>query len=314
MNKYFLVAIGILFSSMGDCTPLEEAHKIWAGIMRADSDAREALIQEVSTYDEEVRHELLKIASMEKEGFFEIRIASQFHPLFESFSRPFCVVDSYAFAVYLRPHVGKGDKIVDYYYGRALKNSAEYSPENFMEGLYWMDSSLGLSVVYPQPGEDFEMFKQRYIGSVDTKHTYLDEYGFRFVGPSTILAPSPKSVRAFRERLRAVSLSPPENFVFNHDFKQLREILGKYKFFFSGISSFFYGVGTEELIIAMARAERGQIRVNHHAWTVHSTFSDEDIQPVIDFAQEVIARAKSAHQAARWLLQLLEGDWDIVIG
>ena len=47
--------------------------------------------------------------------------------------------DSYGFAVQLRPFVGKGDKRLDYYFGKALKNGCQRGTERYYEGLYWME-------------------------------------------------------------------------------------------------------------------------------------------------------------------------------
>jgi|GEM_PF-3799752 len=116
---------------------------------------------------------------------------------------------SYAFAVELRPFVGKGDRKLDYYFGQALKNGSQIGSELYYEGMYWMNQSCGIPVKYPREDESFNDFTSRYIQVKELGSTYYNQDGFMHLRRSSVvLAPSREAWEAFvKEKLGNVKFT-----------------------------------------------------------------------------------------------------------
>lgn len=106
--------------------------------------------------------------------------------------------NSSEFAFVLYSYVGKGDKYIDYYFGKALKNSSPIGSELYYEGMYWMEISLGNDVKYPRDNQSFEDFKRYYYSYEDLSSTYYDYDGLLHLSSGVILAPSKQSWLDFK--------------------------------------------------------------------------------------------------------------------
>ncbi|MBS0624355.1 MAG: hypothetical protein JSS62_07045 [Verrucomicrobia bacterium] len=228
---------------------------------------------------------------------------------------------SYGFAVQLQPFVGKGDKLLDYYFGQALKNGCQIGSEPYYEGLYWMNQSCGIPVKYPKGYQSFEEFKSFYIERQSGGSTYYSHDGFLHVGESIILAPSQEAWETFvEEKLRHVKFAPSESYLFKYDPKQIKFLLDGYKISVVPARScvkssdeerhaqqcrgetvhFFY---IDSLLVYQNDRKIGEISVQEDSFKIHQTFKDPKIQPIIEFIENVITRTGFSDSARSWLKQ-----------
>ncbi len=210
--------------------------------------------------------------------------------------------NSYGFAVQLRPFVGKGDKQLDYYFGKALKNGSQIGSELYYEGLCWVENSCGIPVKYPKEDQSFKDFKSHYIRFEDVGSTSYDHDGFLHVGPSVVLAPSREAWEIFkREKLADVKIAKLDSYMFKHDSEQIKSLADQYKIgmvVFDGTSKHgFVSVYEDHVKI-------GEISVSEDVREMHQTINDKRIQPIIEFIENVIIRSGSARSAHSWLSQM----------
>lgn len=99
-------------------------------------------------------------------------------------------INTQEFALQLKPHVDRGDKFIDYFYGKALKLDSEKGSELFYKGLFYMNKSELPFVKYPKRGEDFETFVSHYIRKVERESGYFKHDGCYHFSCGIVLAPS----------------------------------------------------------------------------------------------------------------------------
>lgn len=216
--------------------------------------------------------------------------------------------DSYGFAVQLKPFVDKGDKRIDYYFGRALKNGSQYGSERFYEGMYWMEKSCGIPVKFPANDQSFGDFKSYYVRSKDVFNMYFDYDGFRHMGSSVILAPSKEAWDNFKQQfLKDVKIAPAEYYEVTFDEEQLQSLAKDYKI--GSVESSSYGdkelgFNTDELSIYKNGQRIGSLILRLDTNRIHQTFKDPEIQPLIDFLEVVLEKSGTVHSAGAWLRHL----------
>lgn len=217
--------------------------------------------------------------------------------------------DKYGFAVSLRPYVGKGDKRLDYYFGLSLKNGCKKGSNEFYEGLFWMQSSLGITVNFPKESESFIEFKknimQTYMG------TCFSQDGFCFLNNGDVLAPSEELWNKFKnEKLKEVTVCPPEAYVFNFDKDEIKKLVNIFKITnivcktsaTVGLSTFGYNI--ESLSVYSLNHNEKRELIYEFNIDKEGTHLNLKLQPVIQFIENVIKRAGTAESALDWLKQL----------
>lgn len=236
--------------------------------------------------------------------------------------------ESYGFAVELRPFLGKGDKLLDYYFGLALRTGCQVGSALYYEGIYWMHQSGGISVKCPgksvkHPGkyESFERFKK----DNSSPGSYRDFDGFRYVGPSEVLAPSIEVWEAFViVKLENVRVAPLESYLFSYNPEQIKSLLNEYKVGIAQTDSFIkspteghahfnfsnepvHGFYIYSLSIYIDHRPVGKISVQEDTFKISNTVADAGIKPVIEFIENVMKRSGSARSAVSWLRQMGSG-------
>lgn len=229
--------------------------------------------------------------------------------------------ESYGFASELYPYIDKGDKMVEFYFGRALKNSCQVGSKRYYEGLYWMEKSGQNQVLFPKENKDFESFKSHYVRYEDVHHTYFDYDGFCHVGPSVILAPSKEAWEKFKlEKLSDVEIAPLESYVFTFDIEKIRSQMKDFKVTFSHSGSFVkhetegkeytfwdnekaHGFRIDSLSVYKDNDSLGKISVRMDTNTIHESINHPEIAELIS-AMEEIMKASSAGSAYSWLRKI----------
>lgn len=231
-------------------------------------------------------------------------------------------LSSFGYAAALRPYVGKGDKMVDFSFGQALKSGTQAGTKSYYEGMYWMEQSRGITVKYPD--RDFESFKKDYVRYTDSCSTYYDYDGFRHVGSSVILAPNEHAWKTFvDEKLKKVEIAPLESYQIKHDPKQLAFLMKENKIEFVVCSTFVshptkgreiadifgkpdHGFRINTLSVYAEHKKIGEISVQEDTFEIYQTIKDPKLQIVIDFIESVMKRTGSAYSAYSWLRQINE--------
>lgn len=233
---------------------------------------------------------------------------------------------SYGFAVQLQPFVGKGDKVIDYYFGRALKHGSKPGSKLFYEGMYWMYQSDGIPVQYPQKNESFDEFTYRYYRSREGRgYSYYKHDGFVYANEdSVILVPSREKWEAFvKEKLENVEIAPEESYLFKYDEKKILSLLTKNigtanserfeasstgqetandygrKIPGSWIHSLLLYDGSTK--IGTISVRKNTLADNKHPFEIYKSIKNEKMQPIIDFIENVMIRTGSPCSASSWL-------------
>jgi len=230
--------------------------------------------------------------------------------------------NSYGFAVELLPFVGKGDRKIDYCFGKALKNGCQAGSKLYYEGLHWMEQSIGVPVKYPPKGQSFDDFFRRYVRFEDASSTYYNHDGFWHIGPSVILAPSEEAWRTFvSEKLKDISIATPESYLFAYNAEEINTLLNECKIGAVQVSSFvdcsaseqavedfdgskIFGFRINSLSIDENHVPIGEISVREDTFEIYQTFENPKIQPVITFIENVMKKSGSAGSAHAWLRQM----------
>lgn len=227
-------------------------------------------------------------------------------------------VGSYGFAVQLQPFVGKDDRLLDYYFGQALKNGSQMGSDLYYEGMYWMNQSCGICVEYPIEGESFGDFTSRYMRSTGVGRSYYDLDGLRHVVDSPVVLARNKEIwEGFvKGKLSHVRFAPPESYSFRYDPAEIKSLLNERKIR-GTISS---TILREERIESKGRRDHefsihcftlyengermGVIAVRENSFEIHNTFKNPEIQPIIDLIENVMTRTGSPESALLWLKQM----------
>lgn len=230
-------------------------------------------------------------------------------------------IDTYGFAVQLRRYVGQGDKRIDFYFGRALKNGCQIDSPLYYEGIYWMEKSSGNKVKYPREGESFEFFVRSYLsGHAGSGPVHYCD-GFCHVDFSTILTPSRDAWEAFiAKKIIPIQPAPLSSYIFSYHAEEIRSLLYQYK-----IESIEWILETEdpmekqtvqceerevhrsyihELRFFEDREKIGTISVRSDTFAIYRTFRYPKIQPVLDFVENILTRFGSVNSAQAWLNQI----------
>ncbi len=231
-------------------------------------------------------------------------------------------LDSYGFAVQLRPFVGNGDKQLDYYFGLALKAGSPFGSEHYYEGLYWQETSCGIYVKYPKEGQSFEEFKRRYIQSEIGSELVSEYDGLLHIGSSIVLAPSREAWETFkREKLTDVKIANLDSYIFAYDPEEIKILINQYKISFSEEELFIkdpvkgyelmlydgtsgHGFCVSCLSIFEGDKKIDEISVRKDVREIHQTFREPRIQPIIAFIENVMIRSGSAKAAYSWLRKI----------
>lgn len=235
---------------------------------------------------------------------------------------------SYGFAVQLQPFVNKGNKVIDYYFGRALKHGAKPGSKLFYEGLYWIHRSDGLPVQFPQKNESFNDFTYRYYRSEGRFYSYYSQDGFIYAkeGPA-ILAPSREKWNAFiKEKVENAEITSEESYTFEYDEKRITSLLTKnigtvcserfehastgpeiahdYEKKIPGFSIqslSLYDGGTH---LGTISVRKSPLTCNKHPFEICKTIKSEKMQPIIEFIENIMIRTGSPSSASSWLSHL----------
>lgn len=234
---------------------------------------------------------------------------------------------SFGFATSLRPFVGKGDKQLDYFFGLALKDGSLIGSPMYYEGLYWIEKSKGLTVKYPQKTESFESFAREYM--IDEKVAFRTYFPVNeelwilkaALEPSKdeILAASREVFEDFKQdKLSKVKIAPPEGYKFQLNISEIITLIkeynisikpGYYFFIDSGKSSedqVYEGrplrdYGRNVIWIFEEKKILGLISVDENTFTINKTLRHSNIQPIIDFVENIMTRSGSAYSVSMWL-------------
>lgn len=235
---------------------------------------------------------------------------------------------SYGFAVQLQPFVNKGDKVVDYYFGRALKHGSNPGSKSFYEGLYWMYTSDSIPVLYPK-NESFDELYNHYISTEGRMYSYYKHDSFIYANEgSTILVPSKEQWEIFvKEKIETAEIAPQKSYEFEYDEKEIlslltknigtanceyfekdsigQEIANDYETKINGFwihSLSLYNGGTK---IGTISARKSTSTNEEYPFQIHETIKNEQkIQPIIDLIENVMIRTGSTSSAASWLNHL----------
>lgn len=237
---------------------------------------------------------------------------------------------SYGFAMQLQPFVNKGDKVIDYYFGRALKNGSNPGSTLFYEGLYWMHKSDCIAVKYPEENESFDELIHRYYRYGEGKGcSHYNHDGFIYSNEdSTILVPSKEKWEIFvKEKIETAEIVPQKFYEFEYDEKKIlslltkdigtanceyfekdstgQEIANDYETKINGFwihSLFLYNGGTKIGTISVRKSTSAN---NKYPFQIHETIKNQQkIQPIIDLIENVMIRTGSTSSAASWLSHL----------
>lgn len=228
------------------------------------------------------------------------------------------------FAAQLRPFIGKGYKELDFYFGIALKQGSSIGSDMYYEGIYWMNNSDRIKVIFPELNQSFHDFTRYYVRYENPFSTYYMYDGLMHVGDSTILAPSSKVWQLFvQEKLNNVKVLPPETYLFQFDLEQIKLLLEEHDIGFVHHGSFvesstdgkdiydeckgmlIHGFNIDSISIYQKPVnELGEISVREDVHSIYTTFRDQRIQPIIDFIEDIMKRTGSAHSATSWLRHL----------
>lgn len=227
--------------------------------------------------------------------------------------------ESYGFAAELRPFVGKGDRLLDYHFGYALKRGCQVGSALYYEGMYWMHQSLGITVKVPDEDESYKRFLEREVDG--TSYGRYDFDGFRHAS-TVVFAPSMEKWETFvREKLETVRVAPLDSYLFSYDAQQIKSLLNEYKLSAATSASFvehpmegntylgpsgepFHGFNIDSLTLFMNHKKLGEISVRKDTFELYETISDPRIQPVVEFVQNVMMRSGSAGSAHSWLRRM----------
>lgn len=237
---------------------------------------------------------------------------------------------SYGFAVQLQPFVNKGDKVIDYYFGRALRHGSTPGSKSFYEGLYWMYKSDRILVQYPEKNESFDDLTDRYYRSSEGRmYSYYGHDGFIYANEgSTILVPSKEEWEIFvKEKIETAEIASQKSYQFEYDEKKILSLLTKnigtanceyFEKFSTGQeivndderkipdswihSLFLYDGGTE---IGTISVRKSTTKDNKYPFEIHKTIENQQkIQPIIDLIENVMIRTGSPCSAKSWLNHL----------
>lgn len=227
--------------------------------------------------------------------------------------------DTYGFAVQLRRYVGQGDKLIDSYFGSALKNGCQIGSPLYYEGIYWLEKSSDNLVKYPREEESFECFVNSYLSITSASHFEYD--GFFHVYPSTILAPSKDAWETFlATKILPIQPAPLDSYLFTYDAEQIRTLMSQYKI--TGIRELLpitdpmeeQTIQHEEekmhrfyldvLTLYEGEKQIGMISVHSATFAIHQTFTDPRIQPVLDFVENILTRSGSVRSVLAWFRQI----------
>ncbi|MEN9343623.1 MAG: hypothetical protein RLZZ453_410 [Chlamydiota bacterium] len=225
---------------------------------------------------------------------------------------------TYGFAVALQSFVGKGNKMLDYYFGLALKNGSQIGSPLYYEGMRWMHQSHGICVKYPENNQPFEEFIRGYQ-SPDYMNCDHRLDGLYHLGKKVILAPSKIVWETFvREKLANVQCAPPESHCVKYDGKEICRLLNENTIAFNRMHAFVdsttegtdfecpggqirHGFWIVSFVVYENRREIGRISVQHNNLKIHETFKNTRLQPVINFIENVMTRTGSPKSTVFWL-------------
>lgn len=225
---------------------------------------------------------------------------------------------TYKFAVQLRPFVGQGCNELDFYFGMALKQDSAIRSPSYYEGIYWILRSGINFVRFPTKTQDFKKFCDSYM---EKNSNYHFHDGFMHVEGSVdvqpcILASSKASWEKYKEKiLKTTTVCPLEKYQFAYNKKQLVNLLYKYKIRCislaskesekngqkKGSSSDCFFISTLKLYSDGELI--GTISVRHDNTKLYKSFKHRELQPLIDFIENVMVRSGSSYSAISWLKQ-----------
>ncbi|MBM3201784.1 MAG: hypothetical protein FJZ56_05195 [Chlamydiae bacterium] len=226
---------------------------------------------------------------------------------------------SYGFAADLRPFVGKGNKILDYAFGKALKNDSGIGSSLFYEGMYWMEKSCGIPVKYPHRNEEYSDFVRTYLRFEEPLETSYDHDGFRHIGDELILAPSEEYWQAFiNQKLNNVITASIDEYAFLYENNRIEALLKEVNIDIIYTSSYeFFGEKEDDsqelfhlqqegfwihtLKIYQERKVVGEISIRNDSSGLHATFKNEKLQPLIDKLETIMVKTSSHIAAAIWI-------------
>lgn len=236
---------------------------------------------------------------------------------------------SYGFAIQLRPFIGKGNKVIDYYFGRALKHGSNPGSKLFYEGLYWMHKSDGIPVQYPQKNESFDQFTHRYYRSSEGRmYSYYRHDDFIYANEgSAILAPSREKWEAFlKEKIETAEIAPKESYSFEYDEKKLlsllknnigtvscerfqasstgQEMANDYDRKIPGFWIYSLSLYDGSKKIGTISVRKNTSTDNKYPFEIYKQIKNEKVQPIIDFLENIMVRTGSPSSADCWLNHL----------
>lgn len=217
-------------------------------------------------------------------------------------------INNYGFAVQLRPFVGKGDKLLDFYFGRALKKGCRIGSELYYEGMYWMNS-YGIPVKFPSKNQSFKEFVKHYVRFEDVYNTYYEHDGFYHVGPAVVLAPSIETWETFyKEKIENCKIASLESYQFNHDLEEITCLFDKYKIRFFRTGKYIKpleltneGFWVDSLSAYFNDKSIGKISVREDTFEIYQTLDEPTLKPMTEFIEYVMKRSGSASSAYSWL-------------
>lgn len=228
----------------------------------------------------------------------------------------YCNLDNFGLAVELRPYVDKGNKLLDYYFGRALINGSRYHSKSYFEGLFWIEKSCGISVLYPKENQPFELFVRNYMryeegryGHSSCEHDGLVNVSLYNKGGFLVLARSKEAWEDFKKKkLTNVETAPLSSYLYTFDEEQIRFQIKNFNIKFDYENSLVKGLVEKEYIIETLHIfsdviELGNISIRPDNNEICQSFTNQEIPELIRTIEEML---KVAHvgEVNSWLAHI----------
>lgn len=205
-------------------------------------------------------------------------------------------LNCFALAAELRPYIGKGNKLVDYYFGYALMASTEKNHWAHNEGLYWISSANQANV--PAENQSFKEFADDFIDNYVGLSYYSQDENFLFID-GHILAPSHEEWNAYKSRkFEDLTIAPEEYYQLDFNTDQLGALISAHNLNFSFFPPENDKISIHSLLIHKGSIFAGEIAFNTKTCKVICTFDDEVITPVVEYI-EVLTKKSSLISAYR---------------
>lgn len=219
----------------------------------------------------------------------------------------------YGFANELATYVGKGSKFLDYSFGKALKNGSVSGSAPYYAGMFWMESSLGIKVMYANTNQSLDSFLLKDDRLQDKyrkeKGYYCD--GFMHMSDGAVLASSQQDWLDFKTKLINGQHGLPTSYSLPHQMNAIADLMNEFQMGVkekgsSDTAELGHIDGTSTIIVYENGEVIGEISVFLKTSEICKSMDDDDeIQPLIDFVKDSMIRGVSATSICSWINNVL---------